>query len=236
MIELYNIPAGIPDNLDKNRPVVIIDIFRASTSITAALASGATEIHVAGSRAEADALKRKIGGNIVMAGEREGYKIEGYDLGNSPREMTSDVVANRPIIFNSTNGTKLLRRFAGYENVAVGSFVSMSATVEYLAQFELDPVICCAGQQGAFSAEDSFAAGVIISRLHRAELELDDAANFARRLIEYSGGGWVAWAKNSCHGQTLTSIGLGEDLDYCLTLDKFDFVPVMLAGRLCRKN
>jgi len=234
MLELYNIPAGIPENLDRNRPVVVIDIFRASTSITAALASGAREIYVAGSRAEAENLKRQIGPEVVMAGERSGFKIEGYDLGNSPREMTPDKVAGRPVIFNSTNGTKLLRRFAEFKHVAVGSIVALSATVKYLAGFKADPIIACAGREGTFSAEDTLAAGLIISRLPKDKIKLDDAAGCVGRLVELSDGRWLEWAKNSFHGRYLASIGLAEDLDFCLTTDSHDFVPVMSAGKLIK--
>ena len=236
MLELYNIQAGIPNNLDRNRPVVVIDIFRASTSITAALAAGAREIHVAGSRAEADSLKEKIGGDIVMAGERSGLKIKGYDLGNSPREMTPEIVAGHPMIFNSTNGTKLLRRFDKFKNVAVGSIVSLTATVDYLSRFGEDPILCCAGREGTFSAEDTLAAGLIISRFRNGNLKLDDAAEFACRLVDLSEGRWLEWARNSYHGRYLATIDLAEDLDYCLAIDKFDFVPIKKNNVIVRSG
>jgi 2-phosphosulfolactate phosphatase len=235
MLELFNIPAGLPDDLDPNRPVVVIDIFRASTSITAALAAGASAIHVAGSIAEAARLKQKIGAEAILAGERSGFMIEGYDLGNSPREMTPGRISGRPVILNSTNGTKLLRHFSDFRHVAVGSIVSLSATVKYLAQFKLDPIIACAGREGTFSAEDTLAAGMIISRLRRGNHEMDDAAAFARRLVELSDDRWREWAQNSFHGRYLASIGLADDLDYCLTVDKFDFVPVQKGNAIISK-
>lgn len=226
MLELYQIPAGIPENLDRNRPVVVIDIFRVSTSITVALSNGAREIHVAGSRAEAEKLKKEIGPGVVMAGERAGLKIEGYDLGNSPREMNPEKVSGRPVIFNSTNGTKLLRRFADFEHVGVGSLVSLSATVKYLTNFNTDPVLACAGREGTFSAEDTLAAGLIISRLEKSDTDLDDASISARRLVELSEGRWREWARNSFHGHYLASIGLADDLDVCLSIDAHDFIPI----------
>ena len=236
MIELYVIPAGIPDDLDRSRPVVVIDVFRASTSITAALYAGATAIHVAGSMDEAEGLKRQLGDRAVLAGERKGLKIPGYDLGNSPREMTPDTVGGRTVIFNSTNGTKLLRRLAGFEHVAVGSLVSLSATLSYATQFNVHPIICCAGREGTFSAEDTLAAGLLISKLRPSDGDLDDAATFARRLVESSGEKWRDWAKSSFHGRYLASIGLADDLDYCLTVDRFDFVPVLSGDKIVRNS
>ncbi|MCP4566954.1 MAG: 2-phosphosulfolactate phosphatase [FCB group bacterium] len=236
MIELYTIPTGIPDNIDKDRPVVILDIFRASTSITAALAAGAEKILVAGSMAEAEKLKSAADSVPVMAGERSGFRIEGYDLGNSPREMLPDNVSGKTVIFNSTNGTKLLRRFDHFETVIVGSFVSMMATVDYLSRFENDPVVCCAGTVGRESNEDTLAAGLLISSLDRPESVLDDAAVSAVRLVQNSQGDWVKWARHSFHGRYLASIDLAEDLDFCLDLDRFHFVPVKSGEVLVRSD
>ncbi len=226
MIELYPIPSGIPDNIKEDRAIVIVDIFRASTSMTAALAAGAVEIHVAGSIEEAALLKKHLGNQAILAGERDGFKIEGYDLGNSPLEMTPDILTGRQVIFNSTNGTRLLRRFESYENVIVGSIVSLTATINLLSRQTVDPVICCAATVGRFSTEDVLAAGLIIERLARDESELDDAAAFAQRLIAAAGDLWLEWSKNSLHGRYLASIGLGADLDFCLDSDRYDFVPM----------
>jgi 2-phosphosulfolactate phosphatase len=236
MVELYTIPAGIPEDLDRNRPVVIIDIFRASTSITAALAAGAREIHVAGSMEEAETLKMRLGKDVVMAGEREGFRIDGYDLGNSPYEMTPDNVAGRPVVFNSTNGTKLMRRFQDFKHIIIGSLVSLSATVDYLGRFHGDPILACAGRLDLFSGEDALAAGLIISRLAVTEDQMDDAARFAKCLVELSGDKWRRWARESFHGRYLTSIGLAADLDFCLTVDKYSFVPIKKGEILVRSD
>jgi 2-phosphosulfolactate phosphatase len=229
MIELFVVPAGIPKYLDRDRPVVIIDVFRASTSIAAALAAGAKEARFAGSMAEAARLKRQFKGRAIMAGERKGLRIPGYDLGNSPREMIPDVLAGRPVIFNSTNGTKLLKRFADFRHVAVGSPVTLTATVRFLTGYKQDPILCCAGREGFLSGEDTLAAGQIIARLDPA-IPRDDAALAAERLAVGAGEAWRQWARDSFHGRYLVSLGFGEDLDFCLDVDRYDFVPVK-AGR-----
>lgn len=236
MVELFLLPAGIPDDCDRNRPVVILDIYRASTSIAAALASGATEVHVAGSMKEAADVKHRLGDAAVLAGERGGLRIDGYDLGNSPREMTPETVAGHPVIFNSTNGTRLLRRFADFPHVAAGSFVCLSATIEWCGRFESHPILCCAGQLGRFSTEDTLAAAMIIDRLGRNNRDLDDAALFARRLLEGAGERWHDWAKQSSHGRTLDSLGLGADLDVCLSIDTYTFVPVKSGEVMVRSD
>lgn len=233
MIELFVTPAGIPNHLDRNRPVVVIDIFRASTSITAALAAGATAVYFAGSLAEAARFRKQFKGRAVMAGERKGFRIPGYDLGNSPREMTPDILAGRIAVFNSTNGTRLLKRFAAFRHVAVGSLVSLSATIRFIDGNRADPIICCAGREGYFSGEDTLAAGLIISRLDSA-IARDDASSAAQRLAAGSGKIWRRWAKESFHGRYLASIGLGDDLDFCLDVDRYDFVPVKKGKALVK--
>jgi 2-phosphosulfolactate phosphatase len=236
MVELYFVPAGIPDHFDPDRPVVVLDIFRVSTSITTALAAGARDIRIAGSKSEATALKKQHGKKCLLAGERKGLKIEGYDFGNSPLEMEPEKLAGRTVIFNSTNGTRLLKHFDGFKSVGIGSLVSLSKTVEYLQGFEKDPIIACAGQVGLFSYEDSLAAGMIIARLGRKEEELDDAANFAVQMISGCGDDWKEKARNSYHGRYLSSLGMGRDLDFCLDIDRFDFIPVKTGNMFVRQG
>ncbi|MCK5124764.1 MAG: 2-phosphosulfolactate phosphatase [candidate division Zixibacteria bacterium] len=234
MIELYTIPAGVPDSIDRDRPVIIIDIFRASTSMSAALDAGAKELYFAGSIKEGEKLKSLLGQGVVMAGEREGYRIKGYDLGNSPREMSPEALSGKTVVFNSTNGTKLLRRFSEFDHVIVGSFVCLDAIVAHLRTYEKDPVVCCAGTVSRFSGEDTLAAGMIISRLVVNGKKTDDASDFARRLVENHPDEWREWAINSRHGQYLASIGLKDDLDFCTEVNRYNFVPIKDGERIVK--
>ncbi|MDD4050418.1 MAG: 2-phosphosulfolactate phosphatase, partial [candidate division Zixibacteria bacterium] len=161
--------------------------------------------------------------------------ISGYDLGNSPREMTPDILAGRTVVFNSTNGTRLLKRFADFRHVAVGSLVSLSATMRFIAQYKADPIVCCAGREGFFSGEDTLAAGLIISRLDSA-ISRDDAALAAERLVGGAGETWRQWVRDSFHGRYLISLGFGEDLDFCLDVDRYDFVPVKAGSAIIRTD
>ncbi len=234
MIELFLLPADIPDDIERNRPIVILDIFRASTSMAAALNAGAEKLYPAGSIEEADSLKNSLGPDILTAGERGGYRIEGYDFGNSPLEMTPEIASGKKLIFNSTNGTKLYRKFDDFENVIIGSFVCMSAVVEYLKKFETYPVICCAGQEGRFSGEDTLAAGMLISRLKETRFDWDDASEFACLAFEQCGDDWRKRAMSASHGRMLASIGLKDDLPFCTDLDRFNIVPVKSGDGIIR--
>jgi 2-phosphosulfolactate phosphatase len=232
MIELYLLPVEIPDDLDKNRTVVIIDIFRATTSMAAALEAGADGLYPAGTIEEAEKFKKELGDSTLMAGERNGFRIENYDFGNSPAEMIPEKVSGRKIIFNSTNGTKLLRRFSDFDNVLLGSFVCMSSVVSVLSQLTVPPVICCAGHEGRVSGEDTMAAGMMISRLRDTFSEGNDSANLARLAFENCGDKWREVTMNSTHGQYLKSIGMGDDLVFCADLDRYGFVPIKSGNRI----
>ncbi|MFH1700519.1 MAG: 2-phosphosulfolactate phosphatase [Candidatus Zixiibacteriota bacterium] len=234
MIELFLVPAEIPVDLDKDRTVVIVDIFRATTSMAAALAASAEALYPVGSIAEAGKLKNELGDSTLLAGERNGYRIEKYDFGNSPAEMIQEKVSGQKIIFNSTNGTKLLRRFSEFDKVLLGSFVCMSSVVSMLTELSAPPVICCAGQEGRFSGEDTMAAGMMISRLSDIFPYGNDAAQFARLSYENCGADWREIAINSTHGQYLKSIGMGDDLVFCTDLDRFDFLPIKSGNKIIR--
>ena len=172
----------------------------------------------------------------LLAGERNGIKIEGYDLGNSPCDMTPSLVGGRIMVFDSTNGTKLARQFESFSHVAFGSLVSLTASVAFVREIGGDPIVACAGRLGDFSAEDALASGYLISKFMTGDCELNDAASFAVRLVEKSGELWRSWAGDSFHGRYLKSIGFEADVDFCLTIDRFGFVPVKREDKFVRGN
>lgn len=224
---MFPVPAGIPDTLDRHRPVVILDIFRATTTMTAALATGAKEILIGTNDDEVHRLAENFPPQAaLLCGERDGRILPGYDLDNSPCDMEKEPLAGKTIILNSTNGSKLLDRFGAFDYVAAGSCVSLSRTVAFISTFDEDPIIVCSGRIGYLSHEDTLIAGKIVLALGRKDDDLDDAAAFAAQFARAHKDGWRELAKNSFHGRYLASLGKGADLDYCLTVDKFDFVPV----------
>src|SRR5581483_4631948 len=112
-------------NLDQT-VCVVFDVFRATSSMITALANGAVAVVPVGEIEDALALRRQDPA-VLLAGEREGVRIRAhltggvdFDLGNSPREFTREVVAGRTIVMTTTNGTRALRSCAHAREVLIG--------------------------------------------------------------------------------------------------------------------
>src|SRR5690349_17707919 len=93
----------------QGRVAVVIDVLRASTTIAVALANGARNIIPCESGDEvvvrAKSFERS---DVLLAGERRMVAISGFELGNSPREFTREVVEGKTILFTTSNGTAAL--------------------------------------------------------------------------------------------------------------------------------
>src|SRR3989442_1358143 len=108
-IDVYFTPLGLNAGDVSGRGVVVIDALRATTSVVTALANGAKEVIPAATSEEAVRLASNLEKDgVLLAGERKSVKIEGFALGNSPREMTPEVVAGKTIVLATTNGTPAL--------------------------------------------------------------------------------------------------------------------------------
>jgi 2-phosphosulfolactate phosphatase len=145
--------------------VVVIDVLRATSTITYALAAGARRVVPCGEIDEARRIAAGLPeGGTLLGGERGGLAIEGFDLGNSPCEYTLQRVAGRTIVFTTTNGTRAMLHCRQAERVLLGAFVNLGAVVERLRSADRVHLLC-AGTEGEISLEDVLAAGAIVNRL-----------------------------------------------------------------------
>ncbi|TLY54588.1 MAG: ATP-grasp domain-containing protein [Gemmatimonadetes bacterium] len=165
-IDVHFTPAGLVAGDLAGRGVVVIDALRATTTVITALANGAKAVIPAASSEEAVRLASNLEKDgVVLAGERKSVKIEGFALGNSPREMTAAAVGGKTIVLATTNGTPALVAAQGGDPVLVGAPVNFKALAER-ARAALagrgDLVIVCAGRDKQFAIEDAYTAGVII--------------------------------------------------------------------------
>jgi 2-phosphosulfolactate phosphatase len=189
--------------------VVVIDVLRASTTITTALAAGAREVipcaEVEQARIRADQLGRRhpasakalvaatadaakiVAAGIhesdrgpLLGGERGGLPIDGFDLGNSPSEFTAQAIAGRTVVFTTTNGTKALLACTAAQRVLIGSFVNFSAIAAEL-DGELPIHLLCAGTRDRVTREDVLFAGSLVEKLAGTIVE-EGAINDAARI------------------------------------------------------
>ncbi|NNE71651.1 MAG: 2-phosphosulfolactate phosphatase, partial [Rhodothermales bacterium] len=165
-IEVFLSAAGIqPDDL-AGRTAVVIDVLRASSTIAFALMQGAKEVIPVADLGDASRMAAALdASSFVLAGERGGKRIEGYQLGNSPLEFTSAVVRDKTVILSTTNGTPAIRAAEEAADVLIGGFVNLSRVAAAVRAAGRDVVIICAGWGNRVSLEDTLCAGMRVDRL-----------------------------------------------------------------------
>ena len=223
-----------------DRVVLVIDVLRASTSIAAALNTGARAVipfqGVDEAMTRARSLERS---DVLLAGERKMVPIRGFDLGNSPGEFTPAVVQGKTIVMTTTNGTAALAGAQGAHEVLVGSFANYSVVVAWLraaARADKSITLVCAGTDGRFALEDAICAGRFVRGIARRgiEAELGDAARIAAMIDRRMGADLPAVLRDSEHGRALIEAGHGDDVAYCATLDTNPVVPIYRDRQVVR--
>lgn len=211
---------------------VVLDIFRATSSIVTAIANGCKAIVPVLSVEEA---RQKAGQSerILLAGERQSIKIEGFDLGNSPFEFSPDTVKERTIVMSTTNGTIAVRAVEQAYRTVIGSFLNAGAVCRNAAQYEKDILIVCAGTDGLFSLEDALCAGLLVELLNKEEKYcLTDAAQGALMMYGGAKASVLQAVSNSRNGRRLYDLGRDRDVEYCLRSDIIGIVPQYRAGKI----
>jgi 2-phosphosulfolactate phosphatase len=236
-IDAYFTPLGLNAGDLSGRGVVVIDVLRATSSIVTALAAGAKAVVPAASSEEAVRLTANLEKNgIVLAGERRMLKIEGFGLGNSPREMTPDAVGGKTMFLATTNGTPALLAAQGGDPVLVAAalnFDAVAARARALFAERGDLVIICAGREKQFALEDAYTAGRLIKAAKKGarKVALNDAAQVALDLAAQHGGWRDAFAASDAARQ-LAEAGLAEDVTFCAHPDRVAVVPVYADRRI----
>ena len=212
---------------------VVFDILRATSSMITALANGAEQILPVASIDEALAAKAKYP-DALLCGERDGLRITAaqtggteFDLGNSPREYTAEIVASKTLISTTTNGTRALRACANAEHTLVGSFLNLAAIADHLrAAVPENLVLVCSGTYEEAALEDTLAAGALADALWEKYDECDDATQTARLLFNSAPvEETILQAKNA---QRLLSLpDLTDDVSFSLRHDAHPLLAAM---------
>jgi len=209
--------------------VVIIDIFRATSTITAALHNGAKCVIPVASVAECIAIGKSIPGSIT-AGERDGKIAEGLQYGNSPAEYPPAFISGKTLVLTTTNGTRLLHMIKGASDIVIGSFLNLHALCQFLLARNKNVLLACASWKDKFNLEDTLFAGAVINEVQNAFNINCDSARAAKHLYAQSGGDFIGFLKDSSHYRRLSAYGLEGDMAYCATPNLHPVVPY-LNGR-----
>src|SRR5690606_28047308 len=143
--------------------VVVVDIFRVTSTMVTALAN---QVHSITPIADLETCRNYQKQGYVIAGERDGLPAEGFELGNSPLSYLDNAFADKKIAMTTTNGTLAIEKSKpGSKEILIGSFLNLKATANYLSSKDNDVVIFCAGWKGRYNLEDSLYAGALVEAL-----------------------------------------------------------------------
>lgn len=239
-IDVFFNPVGLNPADVAGRSVVVLDILRATTTITVALANGAKAVLPAGSTEEALRIAQNLERDaVLLAGERRSVRIPGFALGNSPFEFTADAVKGKTIVMTTTNGTQALIAAQGAREVIVGAAVNFALLVQraraILAQHG-DMVILCGGRERQFALEDAFAAGrltkVLLPEGGLRRVEVNDGALASLEIARHYGERWLRALRASAHGRELAAVGFREDLEVCAEENTHPVLPIYAERRI----
>jgi 2-phosphosulfolactate phosphatase len=218
-IEVVFTPVGLTPAEVHGRSVFVVDILRATTVMCAAMSHGAKALIPVGSTEEALRLAQTIGKTeVLLAGEKNCLRIPGFDLGNSPLDMTELAVRNKTIILTTTNGTKALLACQGAEGVYPTAAANLTLTADRAREAlenRQDILIVCAGRAEAFALDDAYCAGRLIAAMlrdRRSRRGLNDAAVASLDLVRRYGPDWERPLSRSRGGRELIKLGLGADV------------------------
>ena len=197
---------------------MVIDVIRATSTIVTALANGADGVKPVADLEDAFDLAEAFP-NAILAGERGGRPLPGFDMGNSPEDFTPAEVKGLRVILTTTNGTQALAACTGAKKVVTASFLNLTAVAGCLLELGPPWMILCAGCNGEFGVDDGAVAGALAEALNVDHSFVSLYRSVKNRRAEMLLG--------SDAGQELVKVGMEKDLPFCAKLDLFCTVPTL---------
>lgn len=221
LLNLYDISNSI---------VVVIDILRATSSIVYGIDNGAEAIIPV---AQVEDCLAYAGRDYLLAAERNGEVVPGYDFGNSPFSYTKEKVAGKTVVLTTTNGTKALHmaRESAYQ-VVMGAFLNLQALCNWLKIQDKNVLLLCAGWKDKFNLEDTLFAGAVVEKLRGAFSHVDDSSVAAEDLYSCAKNDLRKYLHKSSHSHRLAQLDIEEDVKFCLQLDICETIPVLVGDAL----
>jgi 2-phosphosulfolactate phosphatase len=223
LLGLYDIEQSI---------VVVIDILRATSSIVYGIDNGAEAIIPVANVADCLAYANR---GFLLAAERNGSVVEGYDFGNSPFSYTKERVGGKTVVLTTTNGTKAMHMARSRaKQVVIGSFLNLQALCDWLKTQDSDVLLLCAGWKDQFNLEDTLFAGAVVNAIRSCFTEFDDSGVAAEDLYLLAKSDLRAYISKSSHSHRLAALNIEEDVRFCLQLDLCTAIPVLVGDNLIK--
>ncbi|MDB5000271.1 MAG: 2-phosphosulfolactate phosphatase [Mucilaginibacter sp.] len=224
LIPLYNVEDYI---------VVVIDIFRATSSICYGIENGAEAI-IPVSEVEACAAYREKGFDHLLAAERNGEVVAGFDFGNSPFSYTKEKVSGKTVVLTTTNGTHALHLSRKAKKIVIGSFLNLTSLCNWLKTQNDSVLLVCAGWKNNFNLEDTLFAGAVVEQLKESGYTLDDPAMAANDLFQIGKNDISQYLSKTSHGERLKKLGIEKDIAFCLQVDITTAIPILDGEKLVK--
>ena len=219
-----------------NSIVVIIDVLRATSTIATAMYNGARSVIPVDSVSRCIELGKQIDG--ITAGERDGKVAEGLVHGNSPFEYPREFIEGKTLVLTTTNGTRLLQMALdkGAKEIITGSFPNLSAVCNHLAEKKQNVILGCAAWKDRVNMEDMLFAGAVIHQIKSNFLINCDSSQIAETTYLEARNDLFGFmkAKQASHYLRLSGYGLDKDIQYCLTPDVANVLPIYNEGKLVK--
>lgn len=222
LLHLYDIKESI---------VVIIDVFRATSTIASALHQGAKEIIPV---SEVDVCVR-LGNelpNAITAGERDGKVAPGLQYGNSPLEYPREFIEGKTLVLTTTNGTRLLHMCGDASEIITGSFLNLDAVCKYLLAQKKNVLLACASWKDKFNLEDSLFAGAVYNSIGEHFDMNCDSTRASSKLYYMASKDLYGFIQDSSHFRRLATYGLQYDMEYCCKIDKHNVLVKLVGDKL----
>ncbi|MDC3077813.1 2-phosphosulfolactate phosphatase family protein [Prochlorococcus sp. AH-716-O05] len=240
-LSYYHVADDVPET--DSDIAVVIDILRATTTISWALKNGADSIQVFSDlELLKNTAKKWDEHKRLMLGERGGKMIDGFDLGNSPLSVTKETVQGKRLFMSTTNGTKSLKKVQNVEYLFALALPNRKAVAERIISLNKKNVLILgSGWEGSYSLEDSLAAGALAFYIME---NFNSEVNILNDELQSSLALWDAWKndilkclKTATHGKRLTSLGdYEDDFKCCSELDCLDIVPIQVERGVIRAS
>ena len=215
--------------------VVVLDVLRATSAICTAIEHGVKEIIPVATLDEARAYQAE---GYLVAAERGGQIVEGFDLGNSPFSYMDPALKGQTVVLTTTNGTKAINMARDKKTVVIGSLNNLNALCEWLIRQQRDVLVLGSGWKDKFNLEDTICAGAIADQcLKSGRFFADEDSTVAAKFIfRSSRDNMFAFLKASSHRRRLRKLNLNEDVKHCLTPNNCTAIPVLEGRSLVRLN
>jgi 2-phosphosulfolactate phosphatase len=236
-LDVVLLPGELQPRHITGRTVVVFDVLRATTTMTAALAAGVKAIHICPDTASARRYAASAGLDPapLLCGEEQCLRPDGFDLGNSPGGFTRQY-AGREVVMSTTNGTRAILAAAGARLLLVGALVNATAAARAVADAGHDVTLLCAGTNGQVAMEDLIGAGAVRAALGPTAHVGDesDTARIALRLFTSATPNFREALADGAGGRNVIAAGLAQDIDFAAAIDRFKDVVGVVDGQTVR--